>query len=166
VSPLQDRLKCSKGNDADAPFVPGGGKGQASYDGSAASAKLRAAKSSTALKAVGLSLPKGPGDPATLDYSTAAELPNRLYRTGPRESYRALYRMRTHKRFYELYNHVMDALDDVCKGLIPRETAAWGCLPLYANPAKMVDWLLHGYQADEVCVKVIACTESFFKRKA
>ncbi|KAA0158341.1 hypothetical protein FNF28_06250 [Cafeteria roenbergensis] len=148
----------------DAQYRPTEGTDTPDFTGGRSQTTDRSHKLTRLQKEAGLKTDPSVTDPAALNYKAAATLPGVKYKTGPRESYRALYRMERHKRFYKLYNHVMDAMDDVCKGLIPRQVAKWGCRTLYSRPARVVDWMLHGYQADEVCVRAFACTETFFLR--
>ncbi|KAA0154277.1 hypothetical protein FNF29_02497 [Cafeteria roenbergensis] len=148
----------------DAQYRPTEGTDTPDFTGGRSQTTDRSHQLTRLQKEAGLKTDPSVTDPAALNYKAAATLPGVKYKTGPRESYRALYRMERHKRFYKLYNHVMDAMDDVCKGLIPRQVAKWGCRTLYSRPARVVDWMLHGYQADEVCVRAFACTETFFLR--
>jgi len=71
------------------------------------------------------------------------------------------YRLEQNQEFRLMYDHVMDALTDICEGLIPRDQQS-ACRDLYAHAPKLTELMMHGYQADEICESVRLCFDGFF----
>jgi hypothetical protein len=100
-------------------------------------------------------------DPATLNYAQLAKVPFVRAKMSPREHFRWAYRLKEMETFYKTYQHVMDALEDVCEGHLPQKTAA-SCKQLYGRAQQITDWMLHGYQEDEICIMTYMCQQSYF----
>jgi hypothetical protein len=101
------------------------------------------------------------GDPATLDYANNAELPATKFKVAPDEKFSMAFRLDKMTGFFRTYQHVMDAMQDICEGMMPMEVGQY-CRPLYVRASKITMWAIHGYQPDEICVKSYLCKDKFF----
>ncbi|CAE7413443.1 ATP5F1B, partial [Symbiodinium sp. KB8] len=142
----------------DAMFEPVRGSQQPRFDTGADGIAAASRRSQHANMVAGRAAQTGTGaaDPAALDYVAAAPLPVVEHRLSPRDHFRLQHRLNRVTMFYKVYQHVMDALEDVCQGLLPRLTAK-SCGPIYARAQLMTMWMQHGYQADEICTKMAMC---------
>ena len=102
-------------------------------------------------------------DPAALNYAAGAPVPSVPNKVSEREHARMVYRLDKTAEFFKTYHHVMDALEDVCEGQLPREIGA-KCTNVYARVQKLTMWMMHGYQPDEICIKMWVCKESYFQK--
>ncbi|KAA0159106.1 hypothetical protein FNF28_05974 [Cafeteria roenbergensis] len=147
----------------DAMFEPVRGSQQPRFDTGADGIAAASRRSQRANMVAGRAAQTGTGaaDPAALDYVAAAPLPVVEHRLSPRDHFRLQHRLNRVTMFYKVYQHVMDALEDVCQGLLPRLTAK-SCGPIYARAQLMTMWMQHGYQADEICTKMAMCMSRYF----
>lgn len=147
----------------DAMFRPAVGSEQLHFDTGAAGIAAASRRSKHASMVAGRAPQAGTGasDPASLDYVAAAPLPVVEHRISPRDHFRLQHRLSRVTAFFKVYQHVMDALEDVCQGLLPRLTAQ-SCGPIYARAQLMTMWMQHGYQADEICTKMAMCMSRYF----
>jgi len=94
--------------------------------------------------------PPPPGLPPTVEHKMSQ-----------REIARLEYRVEQNREFRLMYDHVMDALTDVCEGLVPPSQQRT-CRDTYAHAPKLTELLIHGYQPDEICEMLRQCKDGFF----